>query len=71
MLGISRQNKAETIAIEQGLTENSFYEHHSIKLLLHCNEYICTCHRNIVSSNQNKVLRAHYVLYTFIGDNIY
>ena len=39
MLGIYEQTKFETIAIDQGLTENSVSAQHSIKLLLNCNTY--------------------------------
>ena len=28
------------------------------------------CHRNIVSSNHNKIIRAHHILYIFISDYI-
>ena len=31
---------------------------------------IYTCHRNIVSSNNNKNIRAHHTVYTLISDNI-
>ena len=37
MLEKNRQTKSKTIAIEQGLTENSVFEHNIIKLLLNCN----------------------------------
>ena len=38
VLGVDRQNKAETIEIDQGLTENSVSEHNNIKLLLNHND---------------------------------
>ena len=37
MLGVYRQTKSETIAIDQVLEENLVSENHSIKLLLHFN----------------------------------
>ena len=33
-------------------------------------KYIYTYHRNIFSSNHNKILRAHHILFTFISDYI-
>ena len=62
------------ILIDQGLTENLVFEKNSIKLLLKLMlkiyKYIYTCHGNIVSSNHNKILRVHHIVYTLINDNI-
>ena len=38
--------------------------------MLKIDKYIYTFHRNIVSSNNNKVVRAHRVEYTLVSDNI-
>ena len=38
MLGINRLTKAETITINQVLTENSVSDHHITKLLLNLND---------------------------------
>ena len=74
MLEINRRTKAKTIVIDQGSTEHSVFEHNIIKLLLKVmlkiDGYLYTCHRNIVSSNHNEILRTHQIVYTLIDDNI-
>ena len=74
MLEVNMQTKADTIFIDQELTENLVFEHNRIKLLSKLipkiDKYIYTCHRNVVISNHDKMLIVYHVVYTLISDNI-